>query len=85
MNAHTRNRWFTVVDGTRVRYLRRQHGLSPAELAGQAGIGLSTMLRIERQPGRLCRTRTLVRLATALGQPPATLIPAQPSPVDAPG
>ena len=83
MNAHTRNRWFTVVDGTRVRHLRRQRGLSPAELAGQAGIGLSTVLRIEHQPGRFCRTRTLARLATALGQPPANLIPAQPSPGDA--
>ena len=83
MNAHTRNRWFTVVDGARVRHLRRMNGLSPAELAGQAGIGLSTVLRIERQPGRFCRTRTLARLATALGQPPTTLVPAQPSPGDA--
>ena len=29
-------RWFTVVDGVRLRQLRRQHGLSPAELAGKA-------------------------------------------------
>jgi transcriptional regulator with XRE-family HTH domain len=83
MNARSRDRWFTVVDGAQLRQLRRQRGLSPAELAGQAGIGLSTVLRIERQPGRFCRTRTLARLATALGQPPATLVPAQPSPGDA--
>ena len=37
------DRWFTVVDGVRLRQLRRQHGLSPAELAGKAGIGLSTV------------------------------------------
>jgi transcriptional regulator with XRE-family HTH domain len=54
---------------------RRQHGLSPAELAGQANIGLSTVTRLERQHQRRCRTRALVRLAAALGQPPAALTP----------
>lgn len=83
MNARPHDRWFTAVDGPRLRQLRRQRGLSPAELAGRAGIGLPTVLRIERQPGRCCRTRTLARLAAALGQPPATLIPAQPSARDA--
>ena len=77
--ARTTSRWFAVVDGTRVRQLRRQHGLSPAELAGKAGIGLSTVTRLERQPQRRCRTRTLARLAAALGQPPAALTPSQPS------
>jgi DNA-binding XRE family transcriptional regulator len=83
MNTRSRDRWFTAVDGARLRQLRRQRGLSPAELAGQAGIGLVTVLRIERVPQRCCRTRTLARIAAALGQPPATLIPAQPSPGDA--
>jgi transcriptional regulator with XRE-family HTH domain len=75
----TSGRWFAVVDGRRVRQLRRQHGLSPAELAGQAGIGLSTVTRLERVRQRRCRTRTLARLAAALGQPPAALTPSQPS------
>jgi transcriptional regulator with XRE-family HTH domain len=67
------DRWLTVVDGARLRQLRRQHGLSAAELADQAGIGLSTVTRLERHPHRSCRTRTLARLAAALGQPSAAL------------
>jgi transcriptional regulator with XRE-family HTH domain len=78
--AHISARWFAVVDGRRVRQLRRQHGLSPAELAGRAGIGLSTVTRLERVRQRRCRTRTLARLAAALGQPPAALIPSPPNP-----
>lgn len=76
--TRTPDRWFTALDGARLRQLRRQHGLSAAELAGKAGIGLSTVTRLEGQPCRSCRTRTLARLAAALGQPPATLIPASP-------
>jgi transcriptional regulator with XRE-family HTH domain len=72
------DRWFTTLDGTRLRQLRRQHGLSAAELAGQAHIGLSTVTRARRQHQRRCRTRTLARLATALGQPPAAPTPAHP-------
>lgn len=66
-------RWFTVLDGTRLRQLRRQHGMSAGELAGQAGVGRSTVTQLERHPERRCRTRTLARLAAALGQPPAAL------------
>ena len=73
--ARKAGRWFAVVDGARLRQLRRQHGLSPAELAGKAGIGLSTVTRIERQPQRSCRTRTQARLAAALDQSPAALTP----------
>jgi transcriptional regulator with XRE-family HTH domain len=80
--ARTADRWFTVVDGARLRQLRHQHGLSAAELAGRAGLGLSTVLRLERQPWGSCRTRTLARLAAALGQSPAALTPAQPAPAD---
>ncbi len=81
--AGTSDRWFTVVDGARLRELRHQHGLTAAELAGQAGLGLSTVIRLERQPCRSCRTRTLARLAAALGQPTAALMPTQPAPADA--
>lgn len=75
--ARPPNRWLIVLDGARLRELRRQHGLSPAELAGKAGIGLSTVTRVERHPQHLCRTRTLARLAAALGQPPAVLMSSQ--------
>ena len=74
------DRWFTTLDGTRLRQLRRQHGLSAAELAGKAGVGLSTVTRLERVRQPRCRTRTLARLAAALGQPPAALIPSPPNP-----
>jgi transcriptional regulator with XRE-family HTH domain len=77
--AQVSSRWFAVVDGARVRQLRRQHGLSPAQLADKAGIGLSTVSRLERQPRCSCRTRTLVRLAAALNQPPTALMPSEPS------
>ena len=33
--ARSADRWFTVLDGARLRQLRRQHGLSAAELAGK--------------------------------------------------
>ena len=77
------NRWLTVVDGARLRQLRRQHGLTAAELAGKAGIGHSTVIRLERQPSARCRGRTLARLAVALGQPAAALTASQPPPADA--
>jgi len=77
--AQASARWFAVVDGTRVRQLRRQHGLSAAQLAGKAGISVSTVSQLERQGRRSCRTRTLARLAAALNQPPAALIPGEPS------
>jgi len=77
--AHKSARWFAVVDGRRVRQLRHQHGLSPAELAGQADIGLSTLTRLERARQRRCRTRTLARLAVVLGQPPTALIASPPN------
>jgi anti-sigma regulatory factor (Ser/Thr protein kinase)/DNA-binding Xre family transcriptional regulator len=77
--ASKASRWFAIVDGARVRQLRHQRGLSPAELAGQAGIGLSTVTRLERVRERRCRTRTLARLAAVLGQPPAAFIASPPN------
>ena len=68
-------RWTTVLDSDRLRQLRLQRGLSQSELAGKAGLSLATMARLERQPGRRCRSRTLRRLALALGEDPAALLP----------
>lgn len=73
--ARSSDRWFTVVDGAQLRRLRRQRRLSAAELAGKAGIGVSTVIRLEGRPRGSCRTRTLARLAAALGETPASLIP----------
>lgn len=71
-------RWFTVVDGRRLRRLRNQRGLSQEQLATHAGISLTTLRRLERQPAAPCRSRTLGRLAAALGEDPARLTPATP-------
>lgn len=70
-------RWTAVVDGHRLRQLRRQQGLSQEQLAHQAGMSLTTIARLERQGRQSCRTRTLARLAAALGQSPATLTSSQ--------
>jgi transcriptional regulator with XRE-family HTH domain len=67
-------RWYTTLDGQRLRELRHQRGLGQTELAGLAGVSACTVGRLERQLGAPCRTRTLARLAAALGERPATLI-----------
>ncbi len=66
-------RWTTVANGQRIRELRRQCGLAQAELAGLAGVSLDTVARLEWQHRTACRTRTLARIAAALGDPPATI------------
>ncbi|MGH3276236.1 MAG: helix-turn-helix domain-containing protein [Streptosporangiaceae bacterium] len=64
----------TVVDGRRLRQLRRQRGLSQDDLAAKAGISLTTVARLERQPAGPCRCRTLARLARALDEDPASTV-----------
>jgi transcriptional regulator with XRE-family HTH domain len=61
------------VDGQRVVELRRQRGLARAELALLAGLSLGTVARLEREHGTTCRTRTLARIAAALGEQPGTI------------
>jgi transcriptional regulator with XRE-family HTH domain len=61
-----------LLDGQRLRQLRRQRGLSQEELAAQAGLSVATVARLERQASAPCRGRTLGRLARALGEHPAT-------------
>lgn len=61
-----------ILDGQRLRQLRRQRGLSQEELADQAGVSLTTVARLERQLCTSCRGWTLGRLARALGEHPAT-------------
>jgi anti-sigma regulatory factor (Ser/Thr protein kinase)/DNA-binding XRE family transcriptional regulator len=75
-------RWITLLDGQRLRQLRRHHALTRGQLAAKAGISSATITRLESNPRPACRCRTLARLAVALGTAPAALIPypaAQPS------
>lgn len=65
----------TVLDGTRLRHLRRLRGLSQETLADHAGISLTTVTRLESQQRSPCRGRTLGRLAAALGEHPTAFVP----------
>lgn len=67
------DRWTAVIDGQRLRELRRQRALSQAELAKLAGVSAHTVSKLERQPASCCRSRTLARLAAALGESPVTI------------
>jgi anti-sigma regulatory factor (Ser/Thr protein kinase)/DNA-binding XRE family transcriptional regulator len=67
-------RWTTLLDGRRLRQLRRHHALTQIELAAKAGISSATITRLESSPRPACRCRTLARLAAALGTAPAALI-----------
>ena len=71
--------WTTVLDGTRLRRLRREHGLSQEQLANRAAISLTTVARLERQSRASCRGRTLARLAAALDEQPGAISPASPA------
>jgi transcriptional regulator with XRE-family HTH domain len=66
-------RWTAVVDGQRLRELRHQRALSQVELAKLAGVSVHTVSKLERQPASCCRSRTLARLAAALGESPAAI------------
>ena len=66
-------RWTAIVDGQRLRELRGQQALSQAELAKLAGVSEHTVSKLERQPASCCRSRTLARLAAALGESPVAI------------
>jgi DNA-binding XRE family transcriptional regulator len=70
--------WATAVDGTQLRRLRRARGLSQENLAWTAGIGITTVARLESEPGARCRYRTLARLASVLGESPTAMAAKQP-------
>ena len=67
------DRWTDVIDGQRLRELRHQQALSQVELAKLAGVSAHTVSKLERQPASYCRSRTLARLAAALGESPGTI------------
>lgn len=62
-----------VIDGSRLRQLRRERGLSQENLAWQARVGLTTVARLERHDRPRCRLRILVALARQLDTDPAAL------------
>jgi transcriptional regulator with XRE-family HTH domain/anti-sigma regulatory factor (Ser/Thr protein kinase) len=68
------HRWIRTMDGQRLRELRRQRGLTQVELARKAQVSAAAVARLERQIQSSCRSRTLVRLAAALGTDPAVLM-----------
>jgi DNA-binding XRE family transcriptional regulator len=68
-----------ILDGHRLRRIRRQRGLSQVDLADQAGISPTTVVRLERQRRAPCRGWTLGRLARALGEHPAAMTLPRPS------
>jgi serine/threonine-protein kinase RsbW len=71
-------RWVTLLNGHRLRRLRRHHGLTQAELAAKAGLSSATVARLERGTCVACRCRTVARLADVLDIEPTTLIPHPP-------
>ncbi len=62
-----------IIDGRLLRQLRRQRGLSIDDLAHQAGVGITTLGRLERQDRPRCRMTTLARLARELDADPAAI------------
>lgn len=66
-------KWIRDLDGQQLRQARRQRGLSQEALADLAGLSLTTVARLERQPCSPCRAWTLAALALALHKSPAVL------------
>jgi transcriptional regulator with XRE-family HTH domain len=62
-----------VIGMTAVERLRHKAKLTREQLAKKAGVGLSTVQRLERGWGEL-NTRSLKRLAKALNVPPGDLL-----------
>lgn len=69
----TDQRWTAIVNGDTLRQLRHKSGLTQEQLADKAGLSPATVARLERTPRSTCRSRTLARLAAAVGELPAIL------------
>ena len=64
---------FTVVDGTRLRQLRRQRALSQRDLSRMTGVAFDTISRLETGKQQ-AQPRTIRKLADALGVEPRELM-----------
>lgn len=71
--------WYIMINGHRLRQLRRDRGLTQTDLAGKVRISVTTLGRLERLPWASCRTRTFARLAVALGEDPRSTTWARPA------
>jgi serine/threonine-protein kinase RsbW len=69
----TDQRWTAIVNGDTLRRLRHKSGLTQEQLATKAGLSPATVGRLERTPRSTCRSRTLARLAAAVGELPPAL------------
>jgi transcriptional regulator with XRE-family HTH domain len=67
------NNRFTVVDGEKLRQLRRERALSLRDLGGRSGIAYDTINRLELGKQE-AQPRTIRRLAGALGVEPKELM-----------
>jgi hypothetical protein len=67
-----------TVDGSRLQLLRQAQGLSRERLAWDAGVSVTTLVRLESQPRPQCLGRTLTRLADVLGENPRALVSTAP-------
>ena len=74
IEAGIRGPWFAVIEGARLRKLRREAGLSQKRLASQAKVSIRTIWRLEGMEEGRCYPSTGVRLARGLGLDPIALI-----------
>lgn len=58
--------WIATLDGTRLREVRIERGLSRDKLAAEAGVSPATMARLEGQRIVSCHRATLYRIAATL-------------------
>jgi DNA-binding XRE family transcriptional regulator len=74
-DARPPNAKVVLIDGSLLRQMRRARGLSREVLAWTAGLGITTLARLEGEPWPHCRYQTLERLAAVLGENPRAMTP----------
>jgi hypothetical protein len=62
-----------IADGELLRQIRHSRGLSREVLAWTAGLGITTLARLEGEARPRCRYQTLQRLAAVLGENPRAM------------
>jgi hypothetical protein len=62
-----------VIDGTQLRQIHRTDDLSRESLAWTAGLGITTLSRLEKQSRPRCRYQTLERLAAVFDENPRAM------------
>jgi DNA-binding XRE family transcriptional regulator len=63
-----------LIDGERLRVLRRERGLSREKLAWRADVSITTLTRLEQQDRSPCLYQTAERLAEVLGERTAAVL-----------